>query len=394
MFSNVGAVHGVKLKSRCLAAQEADEDRHRFFIGSSCLREENELILVEFNEELVDSVCCVQTYSHPKEVSCLAPSPINPSLLFTCAGDGECTLWKAPDADQSMDLDNKNDPNHDKTSLSPLEKLASLPEDKTSTTSKVVWQPRTFGSEKVASFRSSKVEVWDVRGEAIDEMVSFENSGNEVLSCAWDPHNTNLMTSTQGSDALGWDIRAQKKTFSLNAHKYHARDVDYNPNKPYHIVTCGDDRLIKIWDLRNPDKPIRMLAGHTHWCSSVKYNRFHDQLLLSGGTDSLVNLWRCSSVSSAPLLELDDHLNSSGHGTSNDGIDSDDDHNYMSSNQNSQQEPSDAIDCIVKTYDEHEESVYSITWSSCDAWVFASLDFSGRLAINHVPSTEKYKILL
>lgn len=105
MFSNAGAVHGVKLKvlcmivwdhlfsfnmplsstqisvlilfyffimkSRCLAAQEADEDRHRFFIGSSCLREENEILLVEFNEELVDSVCSLHTYSHPKEMVCL-----------------------------------------------------------------------------------------------------------------------------------------------------------------------------------------------------------------------------------------------------------------------------------------------------------------------------------
>lgn len=40
--------------------------------------------------------------------------------------------------------------------------------------------------------------------------------------------------------------------------------------------------------------------------STVKYNRCHDQLLLSGGTDSLVNLWRVSSISSAPLLEAED----------------------------------------------------------------------------------------
>lgn len=39
---------------------------------------------------------------------------------------------------------------------------------------------------------------------------------------------------------------------------------------------------------------------------TVRYNRCHDQLLLSGGTDSLVNLWRVSSISSAPLLEMED----------------------------------------------------------------------------------------
>jgi hypothetical protein len=163
----ISFVSGLNLKkSRCLAAQEADEDRHRFFIGSSCLREENEIILVEFNEELVDSVCCVQTYAHPKEMFCLAPSPSNASLLFTVAGDGgtylslsivasyprtsstltwlslvisfdhisflflrafeETVLWRAPDADQSLDMDNKHD--GEKTTLTALERLASIPE--------------------------------------------------------------------------------------------------------------------------------------------------------------------------------------------------------------------------------------------------------------------------
>ena len=36
--------------------------------------------------------------------------------------------------------------------------------------------------------------------------------------------------------------------------------------------------------------------------SSVKYNPNHDQLVVSGGTDHVVKLWRLSSISSAPLL--------------------------------------------------------------------------------------------
>ena len=34
----------------------------------------------------------------------------------------------------------------------------------------------------------------------------------------------------------------------------------------------------------------------------MKYNSFHDQLVLSGGTDGMVNLWRISSISSAPMM--------------------------------------------------------------------------------------------
>lgn len=48
----------------------------------------------------------------------------------------------------------------------------------------------------------------------------------------------------------------------------------------------------------------------------------------------------------------------------------------------------------VRTFDEHEESVYSLAWSASDAWVMASLSYDGLVVLNHVPSTEKYKILL
>ena len=73
-------------------------------------------------------------------------------------------------------------------------------------------------------------------------------------------------------------------------------------------------------------------------------------------------------------------------------------------------------DKIVSTYDSHEDSVLGIrcrlsplllqrrtpptpwmsgtAWSCYDAWVFASLSYDGRVVMNHVPSTEKYKILL
>lgn len=51
-------------------------------------------------------------------------------------------------------------------------------------------------------------------------------------------------------------------------------------------------------------------------------------------------------------------------------------------------------DTVVQVFEEHEDSVYAVEWSSTDPWVFASLSYDGRLVINHVPRTEKYRILL
>ena len=50
-------------------------------------------------------------------------------------------------------------------------------------------------------------------------------------------------------------------------------------------------------------------------------------------------------------------------------------------------------DNVISVYEEHEDSVYNVKWSTTDAWIFASLSYDGRLVINHVPTNEKYAIL-
>lgn len=143
--------------------------------------------------------------------------------------------------------------------------------------------------------------------------------------------------------------------------------------------------------------------------ASAKYNRFHDQLLLTGGTDNAANLWSIVSASSAPLGNMD-----SGESA--------------------------VLDHLVATYDDHDDSVYAVRWkvaplsaseglilvildlraalpvnilwcscvfvyvcvcpsmhvyrSYCDAWVFASLSYDGRLVVSQVPRAQQYSILL
>lgn len=72
------------------------------------------------------------------------------------------------------------------------------------------------------------------------------------------------------------------------AHDGNIRDIDYNPNKPFTLVTAGDDRKIKFWDMRKPEKPIVVLSGHSHWVWTTRYNPYHDQLVLRYGVVHIV----------------------------------------------------------------------------------------------------------
>lgn len=133
------------------------------------------------------------------------------------------------------------------------------------------------------------------------------------------------------------------------------RDIDYNPNKPFTLLTAGDDRRINFWDMRKPEKPIVSLLGHSHWVWTARYNPYHDQLVLSGGSDNLVNLWRIASCSSAPWL--------GGDGNGGGGEDGEED---------------DPPNVRVRAIDQHEDSIYNVAWSPADAWIYCSLSLDGR----------------
>ena len=103
----------------------------------------------------------------------------------------------------------------------------------------------------------------------------------------------------------------------------------------------------------------------------MRYNTFHDQLLLTCSSDNRVVLNSILSLSSEPSIrEIDENSKEIARRTVQEQ------------------------DREVKVYEDHEDSVYMVEWSSVEPWIFASLSYDGRLVINKVPKDEKYKILL
>lgn len=64
------------------------------------------------------------------------------------------------------------------------------------------------------------------------------------------------------------------------------------------------------------------------------------------------------------------------------------------SNQNPNNNNNQNDDGLIKKFEDHADSVYSIEWSPNDPWIFASLSYDGRLIINKVPDEEKMNIFV
>ena len=374
MFTSSSAVYALRYQSRCLVSQKGSSEKHRFIGGTCSLHDDNELTVLEYREES-NSIEAVSIYSHRNQIWALESSPSNSSLVITShstiAAQKAVSIWRMPG--QTKDDIEQSDgiPTDDKLDL---EEIVTFPLwDNQSHVNSVKWHQSI---DNILLTDSKTISTWSFTESSVKQLCKLPLGSDKINnskdgfggSGAWDPHSESICAAAFDKNLYIIDNRKNDVIASVDAaHSGIIRDIDYNPNKAQMLITAGDDRCVKFWDIRNLKGPVVTLAGHSHWVWSAKYNPFHDQLIISGGSDNLVNLWRVASCSSAPWLGNEDA----------DGNDS-----------------NDPPDIKVRDIDQHEESVYALAWSPADAWMFCSLSLDGRIILNHVPSTEKYKILL
>lgn len=243
---------------------------------------------------------------------------------------------------------------HGQSNAPQLEQLVSLNEHSFKIKC-VLWWP--LGKhDKLISIDEGNLFLWSIDSSSkMAKVISQESVGmlHSLSGGAWDPHDRNTVAAICGSSLQFWDLRTMKKTSSIEHTQ--VRDVDYNPKKQHILATAEDESGIRLWDLRMPKLPTKELPGHAHWTWAVRYNMKNDELILSAGTDSAVNLWLASSP------------------------DSDD-----SAAESLVDSPISQIDPLLNSYNDYEDSVYGIAWSSREPSMFASLSYDGRVVVESV----------
>ncbi|KAL9312504.1 hypothetical protein ACSQ67_017956 [Phaseolus vulgaris] len=191
-----------------------------------------------------------------------------------------------------------------------------------------IWQiPELYGElnspqlERITSLDtdSGKIKCSSTAFQYIQtphQVQSQDSAGmlHKLSGGAWDPHDVSSVVATCESYLQFWDVRTMKKTISVECS--HVCSVDYHPQKQHILVTAEHESGIHIWD--------------------------------SGGTDSTVNLWLAST--NHDELTVERQVDSSARW----------------------------VDPLLNSYSDYEDSIYGLTWSSREPWIFASLSYDGR----------------
>lgn len=406
MFTSAPSVFSVNYQARAICAQKACTDKHRFLVGTCSTKENNELSVLEFDEDS-NQIDAVGVYRHPNEIWTLEPSPSKKELVITSSqstsNKKELTLYRMPHELQTPKKEVLEEGSEEAKGECPEENYSSGElidlevygqfnfSDPSTFAHSVKWHSTNNcvvsldSNNTLTSWSIAESDIKTIGSLSVANTIPGSVSASRAGAVAWDPHHLNCCATVSGKSELRIvDTRKMSASAVVEGiHRGYTRDVDFNPNRPQTLITSGDDRKIKLWDARNFRTPVKTLEGHSHWVWSAKYNPFHDQLIASGGGDNVVNLWRIASCSSAPWLGADMGC-----------IENDEDLEGLEQLDISRTTDDDPPDVKIKSVDQHEDCVYSIAWSPAEAWMYCSLSYEGRVVLNHVPSTEKYKILL
>ncbi|ANQ11193.1 Uncharacterized protein PCOAH_00054820 [Plasmodium coatneyi] len=417
-------------KSKCLSSvhnQLPDQSYHLhyFLLGTSQPFVDNEIHLIEYNDQSC-TVRNVEIFDHKEEVKQLVCLDMceredgngKDNLVCTsavvCAGGLECRCFlqrgslnnmnnlnnfdeeelvaggetdpgmeqveEANQASRNLDdpggeanapmhsMENKlmNDKGGKQKSLdrgkgkAALEKLCELRTDQPYAGIKhIAVDDREGQFSRIAVIDKYRYDIFG-RSKSNVNFVTSKSMGRELNYGIFDPHHENVLTVISDTNVYGYDVKNDVEIFSTFAnHKADLSSVDFNPNIPNVIVTSSNDGYVKFWDLRFLSDAFLTVNIHSHWVTSIRFNNFHDELLLSTSSDNTVKLHRID---------------------------------YPANNLNLKKKETNYR--LIKTYSDHEESVYEGRWSKTDAWVFASLSYDGKCVVNSVPTEEKYKILL
>ncbi|XP_011628967.1 WD repeat-containing protein DWA2 [Amborella trichopoda] len=340
---STGVGYGLKYQARCITDIKADRVHTSFLAGTLSLKEENEVHLIQLSPSGTE-LNCEGLFYHPHEIWHLADCPFNPrifSTVYASGGTYGAALWEIPEL-------------YNQSNAPQLEQLVSL-DAHNGKIKCIIWWPLGM-HDKVIGIDEENLVVWSLDTSAKSAKVHSQESvdmPHYFSGGAWDPHDQNSLATTCESAIQCWDLRTMKKTISIE--HANVRSADYNPNKQHLVVTAEDESGLRIWDFRMPKVPVREISGHAHWTWSVQHNPKYDELILSAGTDSAVNLWLASS--------------NNGEGPTSESL---------------LEPPTRHIDPLIHSYNDYEDSVYGLAWSSKDPSVFASISYDGRVVVESV----------
>jgi len=145
-----------------------------------------------------------------------------------------------------------------------------------------------------------KVSIFKPKDENVSDIVLYGDylSGHtdSVEDIQWSPNEENVLASCGIDKSIRfWDIRENSKNppkIIKNAHNSDVNVISWNSIRNHLFASGGDDNTFRVWDLRYLDEPpITEIKWHTGPINSIMWDPFDESQLAVCSEDNRLSVW-------------------------------------------------------------------------------------------------------